>query len=220
MITAQNLLDLLGQEAWSGFNADDMKYTQSESATARRCIDRSLRYLTTLQNFPFRGKEYGLQSDRGTDVYKMVDGQITKIYETDTLQELEFIGDNSTFDKTKQGKPTHYWIEQGNPKQQIRLYPIPDASYEYNVLYNTYQPVIDKNGKTKKYKFENADDYLNIPPNLEDAFADCVVMRAIVINNKDEQDENYRPSINEFNEHWKLFLSLARPTKVVKRVVL
>ena len=201
-------------------NKDDMKYTQEESASARRCLDRSLRYLVSLKDFPFRGKESSLTSDRGTDVYKMVDGQITKIYDVDTFQELEFVGDSSTFDKTKQGKPTHYWIEQGNPKQQIRLYPIPDASYEYNVAYNTYQPVIDKDGKTKKYTFENADDYLNIPPVLENAFADCIVMRAIVINNKDEQDENYRPSINEFNEHWKLFLSLARPTKVVKRVVL
>ena len=220
MITAQDLLDLLGVEPWSAFNKDDMKFSSEDSATARRCLNRALRYLIMLNNFPFRGKEYNLTSDRGTDVYKMVDGQIAKIYDINTLQELEYVGDSTTFDKEKEGKPTHYWIEQGNNKQQIRLYPIPDASYEYNVFYNSFQPVIDKDGKTKKFKLENADDYLNIPPNLEQVFADCLVMRAIVINNKDEQDENYRPSINEFNDQWKLFLSLARPTKIVKRVVL
>jgi hypothetical protein len=80
--------------------------------------------------------------------------------------------------------------------------------------------VIDKDGKTKKYKFDNADDYLNIPPNLEDVFADCLVMRAIVTNNKDEQDENYRPSIQEFNEHWGVFKAMANPTKMAKRVVI
>ena len=220
MITGQNLLDLLGKEPWSGFNKDDMKWDVEESYSAKRCLNRAIRYLLTLRDFPFRGKEYSLESDRGTDLYKMVDGQITKIYEVDTFKELQFIGDNTEYDKTKQGKPTHYWIEQGNPKQQIRLYPIPDASYQYNVAYNSFQPVVDKDGKTKKYKFDNADDYLNIPPNLEDVFADCVVLRAIVTNNKDEQDENYRPTIDEFNEHWGVFKAMANPTKTVKRVVI
>jgi hypothetical protein len=39
-------------------------------------------------------------------------------------------------------------------------------------------------------------------------------------NNKDEQDENYRPTLNEFEERWKLFKKLAKPVKVNPRMVL
>ena len=220
MITAQNLLDMLGQEPWSGFNADDMDFTKPESDSARRCLNRAVRYLLTLKDFPFRSKEYSFATDRMTEYYKTVEGQINKIYRTDNYKELAYIGDSSTYDKNISGEPTHYWIEQGNPKQQIRLYPIPDKSYEYNIQYNAFQPVIDEGGKIRKYKFEKAGDYLNIPPNLEDVFADCLVLRTIITNNKDEQDENYRPTISEFNEHWTEFIKLSSPKKLVKRVVM
>lgn len=220
MITGQDLLDMLGQEPWSSFNKDDMDFNSDDSLFARRCLNRSVRYLLNLKDFPFRTKEHSFATDRMTEYYKTVDGQIEKIYKVDNFKELEFIGDSTDYDKTISGEPTHYWIEQGNPKQQIRLYPIPDKAYEYSIQYNAFQPVIDVNGKTKKYKFENAGDYLNIPPNLEDVFADCLVLRTIIINNKDEQDENYRPTINEFNEHWGEFISLSKPKKLVKRVVM
>lgn len=219
MITAQDLLDMLGQEPWSGFNADDMKFTAEESLPARRCLNRAVRYLLNLKDFPFRVKEQALDTDRMTEYYKTVEGQIDKIYKVDNFKELEFIGDSSAYDKTISGEPTHYWIEQGNPKQQLRLYPIPDKAYNYIVQYDSFQPIIDVNGKTKKYKFENAGDYLNIPPNLVDVFADCLVLRTIITNNKDEQDENYRPTIDEFNEHWGQFISMSKPKKLVKRVV-
>lgn len=218
-VTAQDLLTMLGEEPWSGFNADDMVFSSDDSKTAKRVLNRALRYLINLQDFPFRAKEYLLETNNGTDVYKMVEGQISKIYKIDTLEELEFVGDNSTYDKEKSGNPTHYWIEYNNPKQNIRLYPIPDSSYSCHVVYNMYKPVIDKDGKKQKFTFENETDYLNLPDNLADMFADCLVLRTIVTNNKDEQDENYRPTINEFNEHWREFIRMSKPAKFETRVV-
>lgn len=219
MITAEQILKRLGNEPWSGFNKDDMVWTSEESATAKAVINRALRYLITLEDFPFRIKEKTIETSTGAETFPMVEGQISEIYNTSDLVPLEYIADSTTYDKEKTGNPTGYWIDYANPKAKIRLYPVPDGIYSFNIVFNQYQPVIDEDGRTKKYEFENANDIINMPSNLEYLFADCLVMRAIVTNNKDEQDENYRPSINEFNEHWRLFKKACRPKKLVNRVV-
>lgn len=218
-VTAQDLLTMLGEEPWSGFNADDMVFSSDDAKPAKRILNRAVRYLINLQDFPFRSKEQLLETNNTTEVYRMVEGQIFKIYEAGTFEELEFVGDNSAFDKEKTGKPTHYWIEYNNPGQKIRMYPIPDDTYSYQVVYNMYKPIIDAAGKKQKFTFENEGDYLNLPDNIADMFADCLVLRAILTNNKDEQDENYRPTINEFNEHWRQFVRLAKPARIENRVV-
>jgi hypothetical protein len=218
-ITAQRLLTELGKRAWSGFNADDMEFDNEDSLQAQTELNFAVRYLINLQDFPFRSKEWELNADNGTETYSMPEGQITNIYNADTLESLEFIGDNSDYNKELTGEPTGYWVEYNNPKQKIRLYPIPDDSYVYNVVYNQYKPIIDKAGKLKKFEFENAEDYINMPSNLEYLFMDCLILRAMITNNKDEQDENYAPMIAEFNEAWKVFKRACKPAKLDVRVV-
>lgn len=218
-ITAQRLLTELGSSAWSGFNADDMVYSSEDSLQARTELNKALRYLINLRDFPFRKKEKGIETTNGAEVYTMPEGQITEIYNVDNLQELEFIGDSSNYDKELYGTPTGYWVDYNNPKQKIRLYPIPDGVYNFNIVYNQFQPVIDKDGKTKKYEFESSEDYINMPANLEYLFMDCLVMRTIITNMKDEQDENYRPAINEFNEYWRNFIKACKPKKIDNKVV-
>lgn len=219
-ITAQRLLTELGNNAWSGFNADDMVFGSEDARQAQTELNKGLRYLINLNDFPFRMKEKSIETTSMADTFTMVEGQITQIYNTDTLSELEFIGDSTNYDKDAIGTPVGYWIEYNNPKVKIRLYPIPDGVYRYNIVYNQFQPVIDKDGKTKKYEFENASDFINLPPQLEYLFMDCLVMRTIVTNMKDEQDENYRPAINEFNEYWRNFKKACNAKKIAKRVVI
>jgi hypothetical protein len=219
MITAQRILDELGTSAWSGFSADDMIYTSTDSKQALTELNRGLRYLLNLKDFPFRRKEKQIETTSGAEAFTMVDGQITGIYDSKTLSELEFIGDPSQYDKEAVGTPTGYWVEYNNPKVKIRLYPIPDGVYNYNIVYNQFQPVKDKDGKRTKYEFESEADTLNIPANLEYLFMDCLVMRVIITNMKDEQDENFRPAINEFNEYWRNFIKACKPKRQNNRVV-
>jgi hypothetical protein len=219
MITAQRLLTELGASAWSGFNADDMVYSSEDSLQARTELNKALRYLLNLKDFPFRGKEKYIETVDGAEVYTMIPGQITKIYDANTLSELEYIGDSREYDKEEKGTPRGYWVEYNNPKVKIRLYPIPDGVYGYNIAYNQYKPVKDKDGKTEKFEFESESDFINMPENLEYLFMDCLVMRTIITNMKDEQDENFRPAINEFNEYWKNFLKACKPKKQANRVV-
>lgn len=218
-ITAQRLLDELGRRAWSGFSADDMEFTGTDSVQAQAELNAGLRYLVNLQDFPFKTKEKAIEVTTGSEAFTMVEGQISRIYNANTLAELDFIADSSKYDKELTGEPKAYWIDYNNPKQKIRLYPIPDGVYNYNVVYSQYQPVIDKDGKIKKYEFENPSDFLNMPSNLEYLFMDCLVMRTIVTNMKDEQDENYAPAIKEFNEAWKNFVRASKPKRQEVRVV-
>lgn len=219
-ITAQDILYTIATEPWSTYNYDDMVWGKEDARTVQRILNRALRYLINLEDFPFKVKDKTIETASGADSYTMVDGQINKIYDADTRKELEFIGNPSAYDKEKTDIPAGYWIEYNNPKSKIRLYPIPDNTYRYTVEYSHYLPVIDKDGKTRKAKFENAEDIINMPAYLEELFVDALVMRAIYTSNKDEQDENYRPTISEFNEQWALFKKTAKPKKVNVRIVL
>lgn len=218
-ITAQRLLTELGRRAWSGFNADDMIFESEDSLQAQAELNSALRYLINLVDFPFRSTELNIETGKDSEYYSMPEGQIDEIYNAKTLTILEFIGDNSKYDKELKGEPTGYWIEYTNPTQKIRLYPIPEKTYSYNIVYNQYKPIIDFKTKKKKFEFENASDYMNLPANLEYLFMDCLVLRTIITNMKDEQDENYRPTINEFNEAWRVFLRACKPKKIQNRVI-
>lgn len=219
-ITAQRLLTELGSNAWSGFNADDMEFTSEDAIQAKTELNKALRYLINLRDFPFRKKEKSIITDVGSETYSMVAGQIVEIYNSDDLSKLEFISNSTEYDKSVTGEPTGYWIEYSKPsKTKIRLHPIPDNTYNYNIVYNQYQPIMDTDGKTLKYEFEKASDFINMPENLAYLFMDCVIMRTIITNMKDEQDENFQPAINEFNQYWRNFLRACKPHKQNCRVV-
>ncbi len=211
-ITAQKLLTELGHRAWSGFNADDMVFGNDDANQALSELNCNIRYLINLKDFPFRGTEQELMAIKNVSSYAMPEGQITDIYFADDFSNLEFVGDNSTYDKTLTGKPTHYWINTSNPDQNIVLYPKPDKNYKLNVVYNQYKPIIGVDGE-KKFEFESADDYMNLPSNLEYLFKDCLIMRTMVTNNKDDQDENYAPMRKEFDEMWRVFCKACKPVR-------
>lgn len=227
MITAQMLLTELGNKAWSGFNKDDMVWTSDDSDQAKTELNSALRYLIGREDFPFKVSEQAITTSANNNGYKTPSGQIVKVYDKDTLEELKFYGDTTTIDKTITGKPTGFYVDYKNPRTTLRLYPIPDDVYNIGVVFNKFQPVIDAEEGTLKFLFENADDYINIPFDddgkrfdLEWYFADCLILMTMAQNNKDEQDENYRPTLKEFEDRWRLFKKLASPVRVDARIVL
>lgn len=210
-ITCQQLLTEMGNRAWSGFDKDDMKFGEEEAESALAELNVALRYLINLEDFPFRADEYELTSRIGRSDYSAPDGQISRVFNKETLKELSYIGNADGLDKTKTGTPTCWYISYIDNEQVINLYPTPDTREKYLVIYNTFKPVRDVDGYTLKYKFENADDVINLPDTIDYLFQDCLVLRTMVTNNKDEQDENYQPTINEFFEHWRVFKKCSKP---------
>lgn len=217
-ITAQRLLTELGNKAWSGFNADDMVWDSEDSLTAKAELNSALRFLINRVDFPFRAKEQEITAINGISEYTAPTGQISGIYNTDDKETLIFVGDSKKYDKKEKGKPSHYWVAYKNPNSKIRLYPIPDATYKYTLVYNQYMPVKAADGGLQ-FEFENEDDFINMPSTLEFLFMDCLVLMTMAQNNKDEQDENYRPTLSEFEERWQIFLKAARPVKTETRII-
>ena len=226
-ITAQRILTELGNKAWSGFNADDMIFGSEDAKIAQTELNGALRYLINLEDFPFKTREQTINATAGNASYKTPVGQIIKVYNKETLEELKFAGDSSNYDKTETGTPTEFWIDYKNPKSTLRLYPIPDDSYQIGVVFDHFEPVVDAEMGTLKFEFENADDYINIPAydddsrrySLEYLFMDCLVLKTMEQNNKDQEDENYQPTINEFNERWRTFKKLAKIVKIQPQIV-
>ena len=225
-ITAQMLLTELGNKAWSGFNLDDMVWTSDDSDQAKTELNSALRYLLNREDFPFKIAEQNITTSNGANGFKTPTGQITKVYDKTTLEELKYIGDSSKLDKTATGKPTNYYIDYKNPKSTFKLFPIPDDVYNIGIVYDHFEPVIDAEDGHLKFKFENEGDYINIPfddegkrYNLEWLFMDCLILMTMAQNNKDEQDENYRPTLQEFEERWRVFKKKATPVKVEPRIV-
>ena len=212
-ISCQRILDEMGRRAWSGFNKDDMIFGNEDAQTAQAELNVAVRYLVNLDDFPFKRTETEFSTSLKRNGYSVPDGQIDKIINAETHAELKFIGSADDLDKTKTGTPTSYYFDYSNPDKKLMLYPTPDKREKYKVVYNVYKPVMDKDGFELKYEFEKADDVINMPDDISYLFMDCLVLRTMITNNKDEQDENYRPTINEFNEHWKLFKKACKPAR-------
>ena len=213
IITAQRILTELGNRAWSGFNKDDMVWGNEDAMQAETELNVAIRYLMNLEDFPFRNKEKKIVTTVGQANYSFPDGQIFNIYNDETKDSLIFYGSGEKLDQTLKGTPSGYWVDYKNPDCKIRLYPIPDERGTYNVVYNQFAPVMTQEGETAM-EFKNADDYINMPELIQDLFMDCLVLRVMVTNNKDEQDENFAPTQAEFNEYWKLFKKACKPARV------
>ena len=215
-ITVQRLLDELGNRAWSGFNKDDMIFGSDEAATALAELNAAHRYLMVLGNFSFENLSEDLYVIKNVTEYPNVDGQIQEIINLETHTTLK-VSDRRSFLENEVGTPEFYNVEYINPDSNIALYPVPDKNYSFKIIYSGYKFILDNRGNTLD-EFRNVDDYLNMPENLGYLYMDCLVLRTMATNNKDEQDENYRPILNEFKEAWRNFLSKSEPCKVNQRI--
>lgn len=217
-ITAQRLLTELGNRAWSGFNKDDMIWSSEDAEQAKAELNSALRFLINLEDFPFKAKTKNIAAMAGVATYSYPQGQISSIINTANQERLTFIGDSSGYNPDATGTPESFWVEYKNPTRKIRLYPIPNNNFNLKVTYDVFMPVMTATN-TLQMEFTNADDTINLSSDLEYLFMDCLVLRTMIQNNKDEQDENYRPTIDEFNECWRLFKNACKPAQVATRVV-
>ena len=212
MITVQRLLEELGNKAWSGFNKDDMIYSNEDAQTAVTELNGAHRYLLALEDFPFKDKEMTISTKAGVSNYTAPSGQIKYILDAETKSYLELVENPETLTEQK-GTPTKFYFNYENPElPEIVLYPTPTESKKYIVKYNELRFILDKEGKPIS-EFSSADDVLNLPQHIEYYYMDALVLRTIAQNNKDITDENYQPTLNEFNEVWRNFVKMSQPVQ-------
>lgn len=212
LVTAQKILTQLGNRAWSGFNKDDMIWGNENAMQAVTELNVAVRYLMNLEDFPFRAKERSLNLTKGKSNYSFPNGQILNIYNVETRESLTYLGRGDNYDKKQEGKPEGYWVDYSNPNAKLRIYPIPDENVAYNVVYQQFYPVMTQEGELSM-EFVNEDDFLNLPELVQELFMDCLVLEVMITNNKDEQDENFVPTKEEFEKYWSMFKKACKPVR-------
>ena len=212
MITVQRLLEELGNKAWSGFNKDDMIYTNEDAQTAITELNGAHRYLLALEDFPFKDKEMIITTQANKANYTAPNGQIKCILTADNKSYLPVIEHPESLIKDE-GTPQKFYISYDNPElPEIVLYPTPTEAKKYIVKYNELRFILDKEGNPIT-EFSSADDVLNLPKHIEYYYMDALILRTIAQNNKDITDENYQPTLNEFNEVWRNFVKMSQPVQ-------
>ncbi len=213
MITVQRLLEELGNKAWSGFNKDDMIYSNEDAKTAITELNCAHRYLLGLEEFPFKANTKTITTVAKQADYDAPDGQIRFIKRQKDNVFLSLC--EKPEELTEQsGTPNKFYFKYENPyTPKIVLHPTPTTDGDkYDVNYNTYKFILDKNGKELN-EFNSADNLLNMPQHVEYLYMDALILRTIAQGNKDQTDENYQPTLNEFNEVWQNFLRNAQPVR-------
>jgi hypothetical protein len=176
-------------------------------------------YLTAREDFPFQNDTTQSSTQKGESTCSLSAGIIENVYIDGGTDYLERIDKNVFLDKTNIGEPTQYYLDYSYNSLILHLYPIPDAMYTVNVEYQINNFVAGSDSEAKS-RFTTADDLLNIPDNLQDLFWECVILRAMQTGIKDNNDENYGPIKEEFNEIWKLFVQKTNPNKGDKRNII
>jgi len=212
MITVQRLLEELGNKAWSGFNKDDMIYSNEDAQTAITELNGANRYLLALEDFPFKDQETTITTQNNKSTYTAPHGQIKFIFDTKNKRYLDFL-ENSEELQEQSGTPTKFYMDYENPDlPKIVLYPTPNEEITLLVKFNELRFILNKQGEPID-EFSSADDVLNLPKHIEKYYMDALVLRTIAQNNKDMTDENYQPTLKEFDEVWRNFVKLSRPVQ-------
>lgn len=214
MITVQRLLEELGNKAWSGFNKDDMFYSNEDAQTAITELNGANRYLMALEDFPFKDKETQILTKIEKSNYNCPIGQIKFIYNHETNTFLDLIeGDDILQLEDLNGIPSKFYFKYDNPNApEIVLYPTPNDTIKLTIKYNDLNFILNAQGEPVA-EFTSADDVLNLPKHIEHYYMDALILRTIAQNNKDISDENYQPTLKEFAEVWQNFVKLSQPVQ-------
>lgn len=207
----QEALELAATKAWSGFSPDNTTFGTDDCATMLAEFNSSILYNTSKEDFPFQTGSTTFDTVVGQRAYILDAGVIENAYIEGQSDYLTLIEENPFLDVT-QGIPTEFYLKFICNSLYMYLHQIPNAVYTVNVNYQVNNFVLAADG-TEKQIFTAATDILNIPEHLQELFWQCIILRAMQTNNKDNTDENYTPIISEYNEFWNLFVRKSKPIK-------
>lgn len=184
-LTLQKIYEDTTKQAWSIFDSD-ISSLEDDDAGVINSIQKALSELWLAYPYSFRLKNYETSTEKGEQQYRKPNGDIDKIYITNTdskKQELKCIKPQID-DET--GLPTGYYIRFN----KINLYPIPDNEYELNIEYFTNKPAKNVSGDDI-YNLYELTDYINIQEEYEDIFKNALITKAMVMSIASPQNRNY-----------------------------
>ena len=93
--------------------------------------------------------------------------------------------------------------------RKILIYPTPNASYDINIGYLSFNTACDDDGNSKA-NLEAEDDYIDIDEEYQDLFLKALMPLAMTYLIASEQDENFSQYKQQYDAAYKVLLDYCR----------
>ena len=198
-------------QAWSMFDGEVEAEDEFEKSVTTS-IQKALSALWNSYKFPFRYKTMKLKIRKGITEYNAPAGNIIKksVKGSKTFDVicnknyLSYDPDIETYED-KEGEPEAFY-KKG---RKILIYPTPDASYEVNIGYLSFNTAWDDDEKRKE-NLGGEDDYIDIEEDYQDLFLKALMPLAMTYLIASEQDENFSSYKKQYDAAYKVLLDYCR----------
>ena len=198
-------------QAWSMFDGEVEAEDEFEKSVTTS-IQKALSALWNSYKFPFRYKTAKLKTKVGTTKYYIPAGKIlkktvehSKTYDVICNKKyLRYDPDIEVLEE-KAGEPEAF-CKKGN---KILIYPTPDAIYEVEIGYLSFNAACDDDGISKA-NLEAEDDYIDIDEEYQDLFLKALMPLAMTYLIASKEDENYSSYQEQYNAAYKILLDFCK----------
>ena len=202
-----DILKIVSNMPWNTFDDEPDSFEYAEQSL-KQSISQAHTFIWNLKYFPFKVVKDKIELNNGIREYNAPVGSIVNSHIDGKSSYLQLVDNYDFLSITDKGLPNRFWIDVTNEGNKLCVYPTPDKNYLLNVRFNSFNTARDANGNPK-LSLEDADDYLNIPPEWEDIYIKCLQNKAMVYLINDESDENFKPYEKAFLENYATLLNLA-----------
>ncbi len=197
---------MVANEPYSGIENNISSFVDVEKSTIN-AINRAHNYIWNLHNFPFKNSYLDFKTVAGQSSYEACLGNILNIKLDNANLKLINDPDNFAFE-IGLGKPQSFYLDFTTDNRKIVLYKTPDNSYDVRVKFETFMSIKGLDGSLKQ-SFELKDDKLNLPPEIEPLYLNCLTAKSVCYLLNDVSDENYAPYDKAFTDAYQNLINLS-----------
>lgn len=194
----------------SMIDPEDMQDTTSEEFISMRRVQQGCHSeLSNREDFPFNKYTKTIQLSKNQNAYSLPEGRVleVKINIGNSVNKLLYAQDIDLLGNST-GTPNIYSVSY-NPTK-LKLFPVPDKSYNLSVEYNSTKNVILTNGDYS-YTIETGST-LRMPEQSQHLYFDALEYYVLATNMRKQSNPRWQPTLEIFRQRWNTFLRGSKVT--------
>lgn len=194
----------------SMIDPEDMQDTTSEEFISMRRVQQGCHSeLSNREDFPFNKYTKTIQLSKNQNAYSLPEGRVleVKINIGNSVNKLLYAQDIDLLGNST-GTPNIYSVSY-NPTK-LKLFPVPDKSYNLSVEYNSTKNVILTNGDYS-YTIETGST-LRMPEQFQHLYFDALEYYVLATNMRKQSNPRWQPTLEIFRQRWNTFLRGSKVT--------
>lgn len=194
----------------SMIDPEDMQDTTSEEFISMRRVQQGCHSeLSNREDFPFNKYTKTIQLSKNQGAYSLPEGRVleVKINVGNSVNKLLYAQDIDLLGNST-GTPNIYSVSY-NPTK-LKLFPVPDKSYNLSVEYNSTKNVILTNGDYS-YTIETGST-LRMPEQFQHLYFDALEYYVLATNMRKQSNPRWQPTLEIFRQRWSTFLRGSKVT--------